>query len=255
MISLRNVRAGYAPGEDVLRGISLDVESGGCLSVIGPNGCGKTTLLRVMAGILPFSGEILLDGESVREIKPKAMAKKAAMLSQITQVYFSYTVFDTVMMGRYAHGGGFLSGPGAADREAAEAALESAGVSADLRGRGIDALSGGQLQRVFLAKIFAQDPEVILLDEPTNHLDLSCQIDLINFLREWAGQRNKTVVGVLHDINLAMMFSDKIMLMDKGEVTAFGACAEVLKSPALNRAYGMDIPGFMLERLRKWEGF
>lgn len=251
MITLNQVKAGY-DGSDVLKGITFDIPDGDSLCIIGPNGCGKTTLLRAIAGILPFTGEILLDGQPVKHIKRKLLAKKVGMLSQITQVYFNYTVYDTVMMGRYIHETGILGGVSDTDRQVVESVLETVGML-DLKDREIDTLSGGQLQRVFLAKVLVQDPEIILLDEPTNHLDLSYQIELIRFLRDWSKEKKRSVIGVIHDINLAMLLSDNILLMEDGYIRAHGRCDEVLASKALSEAYKIDIAAYMLHTLQRWD--
>lgn len=252
MISVRDVRAGY-DGTQILHGISFNLEDGDSMSIIGPNGCGKTTLLRVLAGILPFEGEVWLDGSEIRGIKRKVLAKKVAMLSQMTQIYFNYTVEETVMMGRYIHEKpGIFGGASPEDRSIAQKALETVGML-ELRNREVDTLSGGQLQRVFLAKILAQDPDIILLDEPTNHLDLSYQVELIRFLKEWSHRPGKTVIGVLHDINLAKLLAPKVLLMEGGYMKAYGHCKEVYTSENLALAYKMDLAAYMVETLKFWE--
>lgn len=252
MITLENVSAGY-DGTIVLHNISLNLSNGESLSIIGPNGCGKTTLLRVLAGTLPFSGQVLLDGTSIATLRRKEMAKKIGMLSQSSQLYFNYTVFETVMMGRYVHQkGGLLGGPSEQDHQVVEAALRQVEMLA-LRDREADTLSGGQLQRVLLAKVLAQDPEIILLDEPTNHLDLGYQIQLCHFLRAWSKKPGKTVVGVLHDPNLAMLLADSTLLLDGGQIKAFGGCDAVYTSSALRDAYNMDVSAYMLETLGRWK--
>ncbi len=252
MITLKDVRAGY-DGVEILHGISFQIKQGESISIIGPNGCGKTTLLRAIAGTLPFTGEILFNDKDIRKFKRKALAKKVAMLSQTTQLYFNYTVFDTVMMGRYVYEtGGLFGGISEVDRLAVMGALETVGML-ELKDREVDTLSGGQLQRVFLAKILAQDPDIILLDEPTNHLDLSYQIELIRFLNKWSKQEGKTVIGVLHDVNLAMLLAENVLLMEDGNVKAYGLIQEVYASDVLTSAYKMDVAAYMLETLKKWE--
>ncbi len=245
MIEIKNLRAGY-DGSDVIKNINLQIHSGENLCILGPNGCGKTTLLRIIAGVLGFQGEVLLDGVDIRRIKRKVLSQRVGLLSQNTSVYFNYSVLETVMMGRYAH-----SGSEASVREAAVSAIERVGLTAQMH-REIDALSGGQLQRVFLAKLIAQDPEVILLDEPTNHLDLGYQVELIKFLHEWSVRENKTVIGVLHDINHAVRLADRIVLMSGGEIKAAGDTKEIVTSAALSEVFGMDIKGYMKESLSLW---
>lgn len=254
MIKLQDITAGY-DDHKVLHDISFEVNTGENLSIIGPNGCGKTTLLRTMANIINYSGTIFLDGDNIRTYKKKPLAKKIALLSQINQVYFDYTVYDTVMMGRYAYRSRkILADVSKEDKAAVEMALRTVNLL-DLCNREISTLSGGQLQRVFLAKILAQEPDIILLDEPTNHLDLSYQVELIDFLKDWSITQNKSVIGVLHDINLAIRLSGKMLLLHQGRVEAFGKTSEVLCSPMLEKVYQLNIRQYMKETLKAWELF
>ncbi len=175
----------------MLHGISHTFEArGGDYCLLGPNGCGKTTLARAMAALIDYQGQIELDGRSIRKMKRREIAGRIAVMSQVTQIYFPFTVYETVMLGRYQHmSRRVLGNPAAEDREMVERCLESVRLS-DLRDRQIDELSGGQRQRVFLAQTLAQDPEIILLDEPTNHLDVRHQLELIDYLPSLDGGRN-----------------------------------------------------------------
>lgn len=252
MITVKNIRAGY-DGNEILHNVSFSLSDDENLSIIGPNGCGKTTLLRTLSATIPYLGEIQLDGADIKQMNRKALAKKVSMMSQITHIYFNYTVMDTVLMGRYVHSkNSFFGDLSNDDRLCAEEALKTVGLL-DLKNREVDTLSGGQLQRVFLAKLIAQNPDIILLDEPTNHLDLSHQIELIKFLKKWSEENNKTVVGVFHDINLAMALTDNVLLLENGNIKSFGKCRDVFTSAVLNEVYKMDIASYMLETLRKWE--
>jgi iron complex transport system ATP-binding protein len=175
------------------------------------------------------------------------------MLSQMSGIYFSYTVYDTVMMGRYLHISDKLLGlPSEDDRVFVYKCLEAVDLLKE-RDREITKLSGGQLQRVFLARTLAQDPEIILLDEPTNHLDLKYQYELTEYLKEWSRQDNRAVLGVLHDINLAARLADRLLIMREGEALALGRMGDVLTSGLLKRAYDMDISGYMRGSLELWK--
>ncbi len=252
MIEVKNVYAGY-DNKEVLKGISFTVDKGECLSVIGQNGCGKSTLLRVMSGIIDYRGEIIIDGVDLKMYKSKDLARKVCMLSQSTHIYFNYTVYDTVMMGRYPHQkGGVFGGISKEDRFAVEEALKVVDIY-ELKDDYIDELSGGQLQRVFLAKVIAQDPEILLLDEPTNHLDLNYQIELIKFLKRWGKEKGKTVVGVIHDLNLAMELSKKTLLISSGKVVAHGENLDVFTSTAFKGIYNTEVVDFMVNSFKKWE--
>lgn len=253
MLTLRNVSAGY-DGTDVIRNITLDVKSNENLSIIGPNGCGKTTLLRTASNLLPFKGQIEIDGKPIAKMKRGEISLKIAMLTQTSGIYFSYTVFDTVMMGRYLHMKNRIFGATSEeDRRYVTRCLEAVDLLAE-KDRDITKLSGGQLQRVFLARALAQQPEIILLDEPTNHLDLKYQIELIDYLKRWAAENNCAVLGVLHDINLAMQLSDNILVMKNGEVQAYGKTGDVITGSLLADVYEIDVARYMIESLRRWEG-
>jgi iron complex transport system ATP-binding protein len=251
MLALKNVSAGYG-GIDVVKNISLNVNSDENLAVIGPNSCGKTTLLKAVAGILPFKGDIEINGKSVRKMKHREIARKIAMLSQTSGMYFSYSVFDTVMMGRYLHIKDRLLGlPSEDDKKHVMRCLEAVSLTGE-KDREITSLSGGQLQRVFLARTLAQEPEIILLDEPTNHLDLKYQIELIEYLRKWAADNGRVIIGVLHDINLAMRLSGNIMVMKDGEIQACGKTKDVITDSLLEKVYEVDVARYMRESLKRW---
>ncbi len=252
MIEVKNIVACYEK-KQVLNGISFKIEKGQNLSIVGRNGCGKSTLLKVLSGNLNFKGEVNIDGKSLKNFKGKQLAKKIGLLSQSTQIYFNYTVFDIVMMGRYAHqSSSFFSTITNEDKEVVLSALKTVDII-DLKDRKVDTLSGGQLQRVFLAKVIAQDPEILLLDEPTNNLDLFYQIDFVNFLKKWGKEKNKTIIGVIHDINLAMELSRNSLIMDNGEVKIIGKNEIVFTSEEFLNIYKMDTVNFMIKSLENWK--
>ena len=251
MLKVEHLTCGYG-GAPVVKGLSFEVPAGGRLCILGPNGCGKTTLLRALAGLLPHEGKVTAEGRDLAAMDRRQLARTVALLSQISSVYFSYTVYETVLMGRYAHQtGGAFSGPGPEDRAIALECMERTGV-ADLRDRQVTELSGGQLQRVFLARTFAQQPRIILLDEPTNHLDLKYQVELVQELKAWVAGEGRCVVGVLHDVNLALDLADLFLLMEEGRARYFGPAAE-FDPAALNRVYQMDVGGYMRRSLTRWE--
>lgn len=251
MLKVEHLTCGYG-GAPVVKDLSFEVPAGGRLCILGPNGCGKTTLLRALAGLLPHEGKVTAEGRNLAAMDRRQLARTVALLSQISSVYFSYTVYETVLMGRYAHQtGGAFSGPGPEDRAIALECMERTGV-ADLRDRQVTELSGGQLQRVFLARTFAQQPRIILLDEPTNHLDLKYQVELVQELKAWAAGEGRCVVGVLHDVNLALDLADLFLLMEEGRARYFGPAAE-FDPAALNRVYQMDVGGYMRRSLQRWE--
>ena len=252
MLDVKNIVAGYGQNI-VLHNVSFHVQDGENLAIIGPNGCGKTTLLRTIANIIPFEGDVLVDNQNTKTLSRKQLAEKIALFSQITNIYFDYSVYETVMMGRYAkQKRNLLSNYSHLDKEIVREVLETMGLW-DIRSKSITALSGGQMQRVLLAKAFVQEPDIILLDEPTNHLDLHFQIELIDFLKRWARNNKKTVIGVLHDINLAIRLSNNILLMADGKIVDSGTPEQVLKSNVLESVYKINIGNYMRESLKIWE--
>ncbi|MDR0290221.1 MAG: ABC transporter ATP-binding protein, partial [Treponema sp.] len=203
------------------------------------------------ARLIDYRGAIALDGSDIAAIPRKSLAQKIALLGQASQIFFPYTVHETVAMGRYAWSQGFLKNLSAEDNSIIENIIAKLDIG-NIKDRMIDELSGGQLQRVFLARTLAQTPEVILLDEPTNHLDLKYQIELLEFLKSWVRENNKSLVGVFHDLNLARQFGDTAILMHNGTIAASGTIEETLNGETLQTVYGIDIRGFMLESLEKW---
>lgn len=250
MLRIEHLSCGYG-GPPVVRDVSFQVREGERLCILGPNGCGKTTLLRALAGLLPSQGVMEVEGVDLRTLPTRQRAKKLALMSQLSPASFDYTVRETVMLGRYAHQRrALLARDHEADRKAVEESLKRTGTW-ELRDRFVTQLSGGQLQRVFLARTFAQEPQIILLDEPTNHLDLRYQVELIDSLRAWASHPGRCVVGVLHDINLALTFADTVLLLDHGSVLT---CEQIehFDLSLLDGLYGMDVRSHMKATLQRW---
>ncbi len=250
MLQVSHLTCGYG-GEPVCRDISFRVRPGEHLCILGPNGSGKSTLLRALAGLIPCEGSVELEGRDLTRLRPRERARALALLAQFSSAAFDYTVYETVMLGRYARQkGGLLSATGGEDRQAVRESMERSGVW-ELRDRSVLELSGGQLQRVFLARTFAQDPGIIALDEPTNHLDLRCQMDLLAALRAWSGQGRRCVVAVLHDISLALNFADTVLLLEEGRVLALEP-RDSLDLSLLDRLYGLDVRKCMRGLMKPW---
>jgi len=251
MLNINNLYAGYN-NVDVIFNINFKVENGESLCLLGPNGCGKSTLLKSISRIIDYRGSVMIDGKDISTVTRKELARKIALLSQSTQVFFPYTVYETVSMGRYAYSQGFLRDLSAEDENALKNILIKLDLW-DIKDRMIDELSGGTLQRVFLARTLAQTPDIILLDEPANNLDLKHQIELLKFLKEWVKENNKSVIGVFHDLNLARHFGDTAILMNSGELAANGKIDEILNSDVLCKVFDIDIHAFMRESFEKWK--
>ena len=250
MIEVKNIYCGY-DNKKIIKDLSFNVNNGENLCIVGPNGCGKSTLLKSIANIIEYEGSVKIDNKEVSCFSRIDLAKKVALMSQTSQIYFPYTVYDTVSLGRYAYSKGVFSKLSLTDKRIIVDSMKKVGIY-ELKDKLITELSGGQLQRVFLAKIFAQDPDIILLDEPTNHLDFKNQIDLLENLNEWVKTNNKIVIGVLHDLNLVQYFADKVLMIQSGKVVSYGRPEDVLKGEILNDIYGMDIKEFMVNILQKW---
>ena len=250
MLEVNKVRCGY-DNKEIVKGVSFNVERGNNLCIVGPNGCGKSTLLKSIANLLDYKGNITLDSKEISKLNRKDLAKNVALMTQASNIYFPYTVYETVALGRYAHLKGVFSKINKKDEEIILKSIENVGLI-DIKDKLISQLSGGQLQRVYLARAFAQDPDIILLDEPTNHLDLKCQIEILDYLNKWTKENNKIIVAVLHDLNLVQAFGEKVVMMNDGKIIGSGNPKDVLTEERLQEVYGIDVKGFMLEVLEKW---
>ena len=241
ILRVNDLTCGYNkdPMEDpVIKKISFDIRQGSKVAVLGANGCGKTTLLRAMSGMLSYSGSLLLDQKEVKSCKRNEIARK------ITILYTDH------LFGK----------PGDKDKEVVERCLRRNGLL-DIRNKQIDELSGGQQQRVFLARTMAQETPILLLDEPTNHLDLKYRAELTDYLSEWCsdstalpdGRKIKnTLIGVFHDINMALSVCDEFLILKDGRLI-YGPESEPskLKEP-LKEAYDMDVETYMKKQLSIW---
>ena len=250
MIEVSDVYAGYGYG-DVIKEINFKLERGEKLCILGPNGCGKTTLLKTISRLIQYRGKITFESVDITSLSRKELAKKIALLGQSVQVYFPYTVYETVSLGRYAYTEGFMKNLSDEDHAIIKDIFESLDIW-NIKDRLINELSGGQLQRVFLARCLVQNPALILLDEPTNHLDLKHQVELLEYLAVWAKDNKRAVIAVLHDLNLARRFADTALLLNQGLLVSSGTCDSVLSGEILQSVYDIDIKGFMLDSLRKW---
>lgn len=233
-----NIHAGYLPEHDVLKGVSIRASAGSVTTLIGPNGCGKSTLLKTMSKlVVPRSGEVSINGDSIHALRIREAARLIAMLPQHPIAPDGILVGELVARGRHPHQG-WMRGQSAQDREEIAKACEATGIS-DLVDRKVSSLSGGQRQRVWLAMALAQDTPVLLLDEPTTFLDPAHALEMLELAREQA-KKGKAVVMVLHDLMLAGMYSDTLVVMKQGQIVAQGSPQEALTPEVLAEAYGLD---------------
>ncbi len=220
----------------VLHGVSLNVAAGEILALIGPNGSGKTTLIRAASGVIaPRGGEIRAGGQPLTRLSPAQRARRIAVVPQARQLGGAFTVEQAVMLGRTAYMG-WLGRAGERDRQAVQQALEHTQLTA-FSGRKIAQLSGGEQQRVLLARALAQSTPVLLLDEPTNHLDLNHQVQLLALVRRLCRQRRIAVLMAMHDLNLVSAFADRVVLLVEGRIQASGLPTEVLRPEQIAAAY------------------
>ncbi|MDY4541526.1 MAG: ABC transporter ATP-binding protein [Candidatus Ventricola sp.] len=239
-------------GQVIVDDLSFALEAGQWLMLVGPNGAGKSTLIRAIAQGVPYTGSITLDGRDIRAYKPAQLAQRIGVLSQQHSVGYAYSVEEVVSLGRYAHAAGFLSGGDAEGKARVEEALEMTGL-AHLRRTSVLTLSGGELQRTFLAQVFAQNPQILMLDEPANHLDLVYQKHIFSLIGEWLKTPGRAVMSVVHDLSLARRYGTQAVLMDHGQSVAQGTIPETLTGENLQAVYGMDVFGWMREMYAQWQ--
>ena len=238
-IKIENLRFAYN-GVEIIRGFDLSVASGAFHSLLGPNGSGKTTLVKLLSGALEASsGTIEIFGEPIRSIGKRKLAKSVAVVPQGSVVAFDFTAFEVVLMGRSPYLGG-LSLEGEKDWEIAREAMTMTNTW-DLRNRSMNQLSGGEAQRVIVARALAQQPKILLLDEATVFLDIKHQIELMELLRKLNVERGVTVLAVTHDLNLAASYADRVTLMKDGAAKAEGAPKEVLTKEKIFDVFGANV--------------
>lgn len=238
MLQVRNLKVSYG-ATVIVDGIDLDVPQGGVTTIIGPNGCGKSTLLRATAGLIASdSGTVTLNGVDTTKLKRREIARQLAVLPQTPVAPEGLTVRDLVSRGRHPHQS-WLRQASAEDARAVDAVMELTNI-AEFADRPLEWLSGGQRQRAWIAMVLAQDTPLVFLDEPTTYLDLSHSVEVLSLVRRLADQEGRTVLMVLHDLNLAARYSDQLIVMRRGEVRAVGAPTEVVTESLLSRVF--DLP-------------
>lgn len=238
MLKIQNLSVSYG-SRRVLHDVSLDVQSGEVLALIGPNGAGKSTLIRAVSGVIPYTGHVRTNGDAFASLSSIQRARYVATVPQAVSMPPAYTVWETVLFGRTPYLG-FLGQPSKKDEEIARQSLErvSALPFADRR---VGELSGGEQQRILLARALCQSTPILLLDEPTAHLDLQYQVGLLELVHELAHKDQLAVLVALHDLNLAAHYSDRIALMVAGNIKALGKPKDVLLPELIQEAYCLPV--------------
>src|SRR5512136_370503 len=239
MLKIENLSVSYGPRR-VLEAVSLEVSAGQVLALIGPNGAGKSTLVRAASGVIPVdAGSIHADGQDLLALPPIKRARHLAVVPQAVTLPPAFTAWETVLLGRTPYLN-FLGQVSARDEELARSALERVD-ALDLVERRVGELSGGEQQRVLLARALAQATPILLMDEPTSHLDLQHQVALMEMASRLAHSDGLSVLVALHDLNLAARYADRLALLVSGRVTARGSAAQVLTAEAIVLAYGLQV--------------
>ena len=235
-----------------LQQISFTVCEGEWWSIAGPNGAGKSTLAGALGRSVSYEGSATLQERDIRSFSSAEYARKVGILSQHHTPVYGFTVEEVVSLGRYARCTGFLRHEDPDSAGKVEEALEQTGLAA-MRKRNMLTLSGGEQQRVFLAQVFAQDPDLLILDEPANHLDLPFQQELFDLIGAWLQSPGRAVITVMHDLNLARRYGTHALLLDRGKCVSKGLISEVMTPENLQQVYGMDVYAWMREILSQWQ--
>lgn len=236
MLKITNLSGGYGD-RNIVQDVSFSVAKGSMLGILGPNGSGKSTLMKLISGVLPATaGTVEIEGKEVGSYQAKELAREMAVLPQLHAHAFAHTVRETIALGRYPHQSGWFSSWSVEDESEVQEAMRLMNISHYEKTQ-IDQLSGGEQQRVFVAQALAQNARILLLDEPTNHLDINHQKELLDTIKRQAIEKNLTVVSIFHDINIASMYCDQLLLLDQGQIVRMGEPHEVVREQDIEAVY------------------
>jgi len=240
MVSLSEVSFSYSNNTPVLHHIDLVVEKGEAVALLGPNGSGKTTLIKLLSGVLhPIEGEISLDGSILNKLKRREVAQQVAVVPQQFNMPFAFTVREMVLLGRTPFLSAF-SNEEEGDHGVVQQAIELIGLE-ELKGRFFNELSGGERQKTILAMALAQEPKLLLLDEPTAHLDINHQVEILDLVKNLNLEQGVTIIGAMHDLNMAALYFDRLILLKEGRIFVDGTPKEVLTRETIKEVFSASV--------------
>ena len=251
MLDVKNLTVQYGSLK-IVDDVSFTVRPREWLMVVGPNGAGKSTVVSAIAQGVPYGGKVLINDHDIAHMKPKTAARYFGVLTQSHAVGYSFTVEEVVRLGRYAFSRGMFSPRDKENEDKIEKAIQMTGME-PYRKQSVLTLSGGELQRAFLAQLLAQDPQLLILDEPTNHLDLVYQKQIFELITNWIKDTGRAVMSVVHDLSLAKAYGTHALLLDRGRAVSFGETGGVLTAAHLNSVYSMDVYAWMRRMLSQWD--
>jgi iron complex transport system ATP-binding protein len=251
MLEVKNLTVQYGSLK-IVDNLSFTVRPREWLMVVGPNGAGKSTVVSAISQGVRYSGKILFYSRDVSKMKPKTAAKHFGVLTQSHAVGYSFTVEEVVRLGRYAFSKGMFSPRDKENADKINTAIKMTGME-PYRKQSVLTLSGGELQRTFLAQLLAQDPQLLILDEPTNHLDLVYQKQVFELIKNWIRDTDRAVMSVVHDLSLAKAYGTHALLLDRGRAVSLGEIGSVLTPQHLNEVYSMDVFAWMRQMLSQWD--
>jgi iron complex transport system ATP-binding protein len=252
MLEVQKLSVSYGD-KKILNDVSFSLQAGQWLMIAGPNGAGKSTLACALSQGCAYGGKILFEGEDTAKMRTKRLGRRLGFLAQSHQPGYSFTVRQLVALGRYPYSQGALGGGSPEDSARIEAAITAAGLT-ELSERSVLSLSGGELQRAFLAQLFAQNPRIIVLDEPTNNLDLLYQKQTFELIGSWIRTPGRAVISVVHDLSLARLHGTEALLLNHGQIAAAGSPETVFSAACLSAVYGMDVVGYLKSVFSCWSG-
>lgn len=250
LLDVQNLTVRYG-NLTIVNDVRFSLSEGEWLMIVGPNGAGKSTIVNAVSQGVSYTGAVSVLEKDVKRYRPHELAKLIGVLSQSHSMGYGFTVGSVVRLGRYAYAPGLFSGGDDEDERMVARALELTGMTR-FADQNVLTLSGGELQRTFLAQLFAQNPRVLLLDEPTNHLDLVYQKQVFELIAGWLKTPGRAVVSVVHDLSLARAYGTQALLLDEGKTIAYGEIERVFSKENLNAAYAMDVSAWMRGLLSQW---